>query len=113
MTNTEIWSIEGNEQRLDGGAMFGNAPKAVWSRWCPPDDDNRIKLACRALLVREGTGRHILFEAGIGVFFPPTLRARFGVDNHQHALLDNLAAVGVAPGDIDVVVLSHLHFDCR
>src|SRR5438094_193423 len=34
--------------------MFGNAPKAMWERWIPPDDSNRIPLACRCLLVRDG-----------------------------------------------------------
>lgn len=106
-----LWSIHGNRQRLDGGAMFGNAPKALWSRWIAPDDQNRIPLACRALLIREDSGRTVLLEAGIGVFFPPKLRARFGVVEENHALLDNLAAAGFAPGDVDVVVLSHLHFD--
>ena len=106
----QIWSIEGNAQRLDGGAMFGNAPKAVWARWMPPDEQNRIALACRALLVKDG-GRHILFEAGIGAFFPPKLRARFGVTERHNVLLSSLRAAGVDHTQIDVVVLSHLHFD--
>ena len=105
MAQRHVWSILGNEQRLDGGAMFGNAPKAVWSRWCDPDESNRIRLACRALLIREATGRHILCEAGIGAFFPPKLRSRFGVTESRHVLLDNLEAKGVKPSDIDVVVL--------
>ena len=50
----KIFSVEGNTQRLDGGAMFGNCPKAVWQKWAPPDAENRITLACRSLLVREG-----------------------------------------------------------
>ena len=58
-----IWSIEGNHQKLDGGAMFGNAPRAMWECWAPPDARNRIDLACRCLLVRE-PDRTILFEAG-------------------------------------------------
>lgn len=111
MTETRIWSIEGNRQRLDGGAMFGNVPKALWSRWYSADDNNRIELACRALLVQESSGRTILFEAGIGVFFPPKLRTRFGVESDEHELLKNLAACGLSPEDIDIVVLSHLHFD--
>lgn len=109
-----MWSISGNSQRLDGGAMFGNAPRALWSRWIKPDELNRIPLACRALLVEEQEGpttRRILFEAGIGVFFEPKMRERFGVQEENHVLLDSLAAVGVSPGEIDVVVLSHLHFD--
>jgi glyoxylase-like metal-dependent hydrolase (beta-lactamase superfamily II) len=105
------WSIMGNQQRLDGGAMFGNAPKALWVRWIEPDSENRIPLACRALLIREESGRTILFEAGIGMFFSPKLRSRFGVFEDRHVLLDSLAEVGFSPADIDVIVLSHLHFD--
>ncbi len=105
-----LTSVLGNGQRLDGGAMFGNAPRALWERWIAPDDRHRIPLACRCLLVRDGD-RHLLFETGIGAFFAPAMRERFGVVEARHVLLDELAAVGVAPADIDVVVLSHLHFD--
>jgi glyoxylase-like metal-dependent hydrolase (beta-lactamase superfamily II) len=105
-----VRSIEGNRQRLDGGAMFGNAPRAVWQRWCPPDAEGRIPLACRAMLIEDGP-RRILCETGVGAFFAPELRARYGVDEPRHVLLDSLAALGLGDGDIDVVVLSHLHFD--
>ena len=105
------WSLEGNRQKLDGGAMFGNAPRAMWERWAPPDASNRIELACRCLLVREPDGRHVLCETGIGAFFAPELRARFGVVEPGHVLLERLAALGLTDADIDVVVLSHLHFD--
>jgi glyoxylase-like metal-dependent hydrolase (beta-lactamase superfamily II) len=107
----ELFAVDGNSQRLDGGAMFGNAPRAVWSRWITPDDRHRIPLACRAMLIREDTGRLVLCEAGIGAFFDPKLRDRFGVVEAHHVLLDQLAALGVAPSDVDVIVLSHLHFD--
>ena len=105
-----IWSIPGNSQRLDGGAMFGNAPRSLWSRWTEPDDRGRIALACRALLVQD-EGKRILFEAGIGAFFPPQLRDRFGVQEERHVLLDSLQKAGFTHEDIDCVVLSHLHFD--
>jgi len=105
-----LHSIRGNDQRLDGGAMFGNAPRAVWQKWCPPDERGRISLACRAMLVDEGD-RKVLFETGIGTFFEPSLRDRFGVTQTEHVLLSSLAAVGLSDKDIDVVVLSHLHFD--
>ena len=108
--NRRLWSVPGNAQKLDGGAMFGNAPKALWSRWAPADEQNRIDLACRCLLVRDGS-RTVLCEAGIGAFFAPELRRRYGVQEDRHVLLDNLAAIGVGPQDVDVVVLSHLHFD--
>ncbi|MEH6421942.1 MBL fold metallo-hydrolase [Pseudomonas sp. CGJS7] len=107
----KLWSILGNSQKLDGGAMFGNAPRAMWAKWSPPDEQNRIALACRALLASPLAGKTVLFEAGIGAFFEPKLRERYGVVEERHVLIDSLAQAGFAPQDIDVVVLSHLHFD--
>lgn len=107
-------SVLGNSQRLDGGAMFGNAPKALWQKLSPPDAENRIALACRALLVEAGEGerrRRILFETGIGAFFAPPLRERFGVVESEHVLLASLEKLGLAAADITDIVLSHLHFD--
>ena len=94
--------------------MFGNAPRALWMRWFEPDELNRIPLACRCLLVRDevdGVPRTILFETGIGSFFEPKMRERFGVVEERHVLLDSLASEGLSHADIDVLVLSHLHFD--
>jgi glyoxylase-like metal-dependent hydrolase (beta-lactamase superfamily II) len=110
MGQRRAWSILGNSQRLDGGAMFGNAPRALWRTWVEPDELNRIPLACRALLI-DDDGRLILFETGIGAFFPPQLRDRFGVQEERHVLLDSLEKAGFSDEDIDCVVLSHLHFD--
>lgn len=107
----KLWSLLGNSQKLDGGAMFGNVPRAMWERWISPDVENRIPLACRCLLVEGLDGRRVLFETGIGAFFAPKMRERFGVVEDRHVLLDSLAAAGFSETDIDVVVLSHLHFD--
>ena len=107
----KAWSLLGNSQKLDGGAMFGNAPKAMWQQWVSVDEQNRIDLACRALLVEGINGKRVLFETGVGAFFEPKLRTRFGIQEARHVLLDNLADIGLRDADIDVVVLSHLHFD--
>ena len=107
----KLWSIRGNSQKLDGGAMFGNAPRAVWEKWAVPDDLNRIELACRALLASPLAGRTVLFETGIGAFFEPKLRDRYGVQEPSHVLIESLREAGFEHEDIDVVVLSHLHFD--
>lgn len=90
--------------------MFGNAPRALWEKWIAPDERNRIPLACRCLVVRDA-GRIVLLEAGIGAFFEPALRERYGVIEEHHVLLESLAADGIRPQDVDVIVLSHLHFD--
>lgn len=106
-----LTAIEGNTQKLDGGAMFGNAPRALWSKWVEVDEQNRISLAARALLVEFDDGLRVLFETGIGAFFEPSLRERYGIVEPGHRLLENLDALGVTPESIDAVVLSHLHFD--
>ena len=67
---TTLSNIEGNRQALDGGAMFGNVPRAVWETWATPDAKGRIPLSCRALLI-EHNGLRILCETGIGAFFAP------------------------------------------
>ena len=107
----KLWSILGNSQKLDGGAMFGNAPRALWERWMAVDAHNRIDLACRALLASPLAGKTVLFETGIGAFFAPALRERYGVVEDRHVLLDSLGQAGFSHEDVDVVVLSHLQFD--
>lgn len=111
MTEAYATSIEGNRQLLDGGAMFGNAPRPIWEKWIAPDSVGRIPLACRCLLL-EFNGVKVLCETGIGAFFDPKMSERFGVQTpDQHLLLENLRAMGHSPDSIDFVILSHLHFD--
>jgi glyoxylase-like metal-dependent hydrolase (beta-lactamase superfamily II) len=106
-----ISSIEGNRQMLDGGSMFGNAPRTVWEKWIKPDAIGRIPLACRCLLL-QFEGVKVLCEAGIGAFFEPKLAERYGVQTPEHhLLLENLERAGHSPDSIDFVILSHLHFD--
>src|SRR5688572_6264063 len=105
-----VLPVLGNSQKLDGGAMYGNCPRAVWAAWSPPDALDRIDLACRAMLVQDGS-RNVLLETGIGSFFEPKKRERYGVVEDRHVLLDSLRAHGLTDADVDVVVLSHLHFD--
>jgi glyoxylase-like metal-dependent hydrolase (beta-lactamase superfamily II) len=110
MPRRTVTPVLGNSQKLDGGSMYGNCPRAVWSGWSPPDDLDRIDLACRAMLVRDGS-RVVLCETGIGSFFEPKKRERYGVVEDRHVLLESLKAQGLSDADVDVVVLSHLHFD--
>ncbi|MBM4252568.1 MAG: MBL fold metallo-hydrolase [Deltaproteobacteria bacterium] len=107
---TLISAIDGNSQWLDGGSMFGNAPRPLWEKWTEVDSLGRIHLACRALLIEHG-GKKILCETGIGCFFDPKLAARYGVSERDHRLLANLERRGIDPDAIDAVILSHLHFD--
>lgn len=105
-----ITSLLGNSQFLDGGAMFGNAPRALWTRWCDSDEKGRIKLSCRSMLVELGD-RKILCEVGIGAYMSPEMKERYGVAEDTHVLLESLKFANLDCSEITDVVLSHLHFD--
>ena len=92
---------------LDGGAMFGVVPKTLWEKRTPADDQNRILLGLNSTVVR--TGKHtVLIETGIGNKQSPKMRE---IHRNQELLPASLAAAGVKPGEIDVVINTHLHFD--
>ena len=95
---------------LDGGAMFGIVPRALWARRIAPDDDNRIPLAMRCLLLR-GHGRTVLVDDGLGDKYDEKFARIYAVDRAAHDLLPSLAALGVRPEDVTDVLLTHLHFD--
>jgi glyoxylase-like metal-dependent hydrolase (beta-lactamase superfamily II) len=95
--------------RLDGGAMFGVVPKPLWEKRVPADARNRISLGMRPLLVQAG-GRRILIDAGIGGKMTEKETEIYAIDRTP-TLEHTLAAVGLTPGDIDVVIATHLHFD--
>ena len=47
----KLYSIECGNFKLDGGAMFGVVPKALWEKTNPADSKNRINMATRSLLI--------------------------------------------------------------
>jgi len=98
------------EFRLDGGAMFGVVPRALWSRVCPPDEQNRIRMNMNCLFIDTGSER-ILIESGIGNKWSPKHREMYGI-NRQRVLPESLQAIaGVAAEDVSIVINTHLHFD--
>jgi glyoxylase-like metal-dependent hydrolase (beta-lactamase superfamily II) len=87
--------------------MFGVVPKTLWSRRAPADDQNRILLGLNTVVVR--TGRHtVVIETGIGNKQPPKMRE---IHCNQELLPRSLAAAGVLPEQVDIVINTHLHFD--
>jgi glyoxylase-like metal-dependent hydrolase (beta-lactamase superfamily II) len=101
--------VNGGNFRLDGGAMHGVVPKTIWSHLVSCDDKNRVAYATNCLLI-EGRGRRILVETGNGDKFPPKWKEIYSVD-HEQSIGKQLRALGVPPESIDLVVLTHLHFD--
>jgi len=104
-----VHAVESGYLWLDGGSMFGSVPKPLWSRTNPPDERNRIRLAMRCLLL-VGHGRRVLVDVGLGDKLSEKLRDIYRVEDTPR-LEQSLAALGLAPGDVTDVVLTHLHFD--
>jgi len=104
-----LFPIPAGRFRLDGGAMFGVVPKALWEREHPADEHNRIEVVARSLLVA-GEGRLVLVNTGIGQGWPEKERARYAVDPAVR-LEDSLAALGYRPEEVTHVLQTHLHFD--
>ena len=104
-----LHTIETGFFKLDGGAMFGVVPKALWQRTNPADEKNRIDLAARSLLIEDG-GRLILIDTGMGNKQDDRFFKHYGL--WGDASLDNsLKAAGFSRNDITDVFLTHLHFD--
>lgn len=107
--NTYEWQLlDAGRIRLDGGGMFGLIPRVVWERTTPPDDKYRITLNHNCLLLR-GPGRTILIEAGTGDKLAEKMSRIFDLDGKH--VESAVRSAGVAPAEIDSVIVSHLHFD--
>jgi len=107
MMRTDLFNI--SNFKVDGGAMFGVIPKAMWSRVYPADENNLITIPLRSLIV-ETEGHVILVDSGWGdkqddKFF------RFVYQHGGEGLLEGLKTRGYAREDITDLFLTHLHAD--
>ncbi len=112
--NWTLTTIETGEFRLDGGAMFGVVPKILWNRQHPADEDNRIDMSMRSLMVRgevDGEERIILIDTGAGDKLGDKMRSIYQIDYSRKDLMGSLASAGVTPAQVTDVILTHLHFD--
>jgi len=103
----ELTAVSDGIYHLDGGAFFGVVPKVLWERKVKADQKNRVPGGLNSLLVR--TGDHtILVETGIGNKLAEKMAEIYG---QPAQLIENLAAAGVSPDEVDIVINTHLHFD--
>jgi glyoxylase-like metal-dependent hydrolase (beta-lactamase superfamily II) len=105
----ELHAVSDGTFRLDGGAMFGIVPKPAWEKLAPADEKNRILLSLTNLLIK-ANNNWILVDTGIGTKHEAKFMEMYEV-KHPPTTPESLAKLGVKPGDINYVVLSHLHFD--
>ncbi len=103
--------IESGRFGLDGGAMFGVVPKALWERaYTMADNKNRIPMAAKALLLRDGENT-ILVDTGNSPFMSEKELGIYNISFEEFSITASLLRLGVQPSDVTHVILTHLHFD--
>jgi glyoxylase-like metal-dependent hydrolase (beta-lactamase superfamily II) len=106
----KISVLETGDFRLDGGAMMGSVPKVLWTKTNPADEQNRIDLALRCLLLDDGENI-VLIETGIGDHNSEKFKKMFDIKQQEKSLSNTLSDSGYSIKDITHVILTHLHFD--
>ncbi len=102
--------LDGGVTHLDGGAMFGVVPKALWSKKYAVNENNQIVLRTDPLLIQI-EGKNILIESGIGNgMLDEKQKRNYGV-TAESKVIESLAVLNITPEDIDYVLMTHLHFD--
>ena len=105
----ELFLVSDGTYQLDGGAYFGVVPKTLWSRKKAADEKNRIRVGLNCLVAR--SNRHtVLVETGIGEKLDEKRARLYGVER-QRSLPEDIAAHGIDPDSIELVINTHLHFD--
>lgn len=95
--------------KLDGGAMFGVVPKAIWQKTNPADANNLCTWAMRCLLIEEGN-QLILVDTGIGNKQDEKFFSHYYLHGDD-SMEKSLAQLGFSTADVTDVFLTHLHFD--
>ena len=107
----EIHLISDGTVYVDAGGPFGLVPRVLWSRhFMPPVGENLIPMTLTCLLVRSG-GKNIVVDTGYGTKLGDKVERFLGLERPHGGLLDGLSRLGLSPGDIDLVIDTHLHGD--
>ncbi|MDO7172104.1 MBL fold metallo-hydrolase [Mariniflexile sp. AS56] len=104
-----LYPINAGNFKLDGGAMFGVVPKALWQSTNPADANNMIDLTARCLLIEDGN-RLILIDTGMGTKQSSKFYGYYHLWG-DHTLDGSLKKHGFHRDDITDVFMTHLHFD--
>jgi glyoxylase-like metal-dependent hydrolase (beta-lactamase superfamily II) len=102
--------IQAGTFRSDAGALFGPVPRILWNSLVTEeiDHEHRLLQALNCLLVETPAGR-VLVETGIGERVSDKVRDMRRYEGSP--IVPALAAAGFEPVSVDVVAMSHLHFD--
>ena len=102
--------IQESHYLVDPGGPFGLVPRALWSRYMTPTDDLLVPMTSNCLLL-QSAGRNIVVDTGYGHKLPAKAQRQIHLTRPQGDLCQGLACLGIAPGDVDLVINTHLHAD--
>ena len=107
---TRVALVQAGTFRSDAGALLGPVPRVLWERLVAGEinADNQLLQALNCLLVETPAGR-VLIETGIGERIDEKTRRQRVVQGDP--ILPALRGAGFDPATVDVVAVSHLHFD--
>jgi glyoxylase-like metal-dependent hydrolase (beta-lactamase superfamily II) len=107
---TRVSLVQAGTFRSDAGALFGPVPRILWDRLVTEeiDHEHRLLQALNCLVVETPAGR-ALIETGIGERVTDKVREMRRYEGKP--IVAAMEDAALEPGSIDVVVMSHLHFD--
>lgn len=105
----QLYTIETQNFKLDGGAMFGVVPKSIWHKTNPADANNMCTWTNRLLLIEDGA-KLILIDTGLGDKQSEKFFGHYYIHG-DNSIDKSLAKHGFNREDITDVILTHLHFD--
>lgn len=107
---TTVALVQAGTFRTDAGAIFGPVPRLLWGHLVADelDADHRLLQALNCLLIETPAGR-VLVETGIGERVNDKVRQIRAYEGDP--VVPALEAAGFDPATVDVVAMSHLHFD--
>ncbi|MCS7150821.1 MAG: MBL fold metallo-hydrolase [Endomicrobia bacterium] len=105
----EIYIFSDGFASIDGGAMFGIVPKVFWQKHYSADEKNRVDIALNCMLINVNDTK-VLIDTGIGDKFESKYTEIYKIRKKEN-LVKHLKGLGLQPDDIDIVILTHLHFD--
>ena len=105
----KLRTVSGGSFRIDGGTLFGVVPKRLWSQVMEPDENNAVASRTNCLLI-ESSETRILVDTGYGSHLSEKQKRYLSAESGT-PLFESLKRFEIAPDQIDIVILTHLHFD--
>ena len=106
--NIAINLLKDGTLKMDGGVVFGQLPRSYWEQFMKPDSRNRVRLGLNSMLVTTPEV-NVLIDTGAGSKRMIEMKEDFSLNGNK--LIKSLKAHGLTARDIDIVVLTNLHFD--